>query len=200
MILKTYERQKYIDINSSLAFYEFSSYLYELIKKNLLKLYDSIVFVCIGTDRSTGDSLGPLVGYKIGKFKYKNVSLYGTLDNPVHAKNIDEVMSRIKALGNPLIIAVDACLGKMEHVGYICMGEGSLKPGAGVNKDLAPVGDIYITGIVNFGGFMDFLVLQNTRLSLVMKMADMISMGIKYVMWKINNELMYADSYMDIKL
>jgi len=65
-------------------------------------------------------------------------------------------------------------------------GEGSIKPGSGVNKDLAPVGDIYITGIVNFGGFMDYLILQNTRLSIVMKMADIISMGIRYVLWKLN--------------
>ena len=41
------------------------------------------------------------------------------------------------------------------------------KPGAGVNKDLPPVGDLYITGVVNVGGFMDYLVLQNTRLYLI---------------------------------
>ena len=27
-----------------------------------------IVVMCIGSDRSTGDSLGPLVGYKLSKF------------------------------------------------------------------------------------------------------------------------------------
>ena len=26
---------------------------------------DGVVFLCIGTDRSTGDSLGPLLGYKL---------------------------------------------------------------------------------------------------------------------------------------
>jgi hypothetical protein len=31
---------------------------------------------------------------------------------------------------------------------------------------------------------MDFIVLQNTRLSVVMKMADIISSGIRYVLWK----------------
>jgi len=66
----------------------------------------------------------------------------------------------------------------MDHVGCITVSQGSIKPGSGVNKDIAPIGDIAIVGIVNFGGFMDFLVLQNTRLSLVMKMADIISNGI----------------------
>ncbi|MDQ0659408.1 putative sporulation protein YyaC [Paenibacillus sp. W2I17] len=52
---------------------------------------------------------------------------------------------------------------------------GPLKPGAGVNKELPPVGDIHLTGIVNVGGFMEYFVLQNTRLSLVMRMSEIIS-------------------------
>lgn len=148
--------------------------------------YTSIVFVCIGTDRSTGDSLGPLIGYKISGLSHKNVFVHGNLEAPVHAKNLEEVMSEISIkYENPLVIAIDACLGKMDHVGFVTVGEGPLKPGAGVNKDLKPVGHLNITGIVNFGGFMDFLVLQNTRLNIVMKMADLISSGIRYVLWKI---------------
>ena len=50
-----------------------------------------------------------------------------------------------------------------------------MKPGAGVNKDLPPVGDIHLTGIVNVGGFMEYFVLQNTRLSIVFHMADVIA-------------------------
>lgn len=47
--------------------------------------------------------------------------------------------------------------------------------GAGVNKQLPPVGDIHLTGIVNVGGFMEYFVLQNTRLSLVMRLSDIIA-------------------------
>ena len=39
---------------------------------------------------------------------------------------------------------------------------------------------MHIIGIVNVGGFMEYLVLQNTRLSLVMRMADVISTGLIY--------------------
>jgi len=63
-------------------------------------------------------------------------------------------------------------------IGYITVGEGPLKPGAGVNKELPQVGDAYITGVVNVGGFMEYLVLQNTRLSLVIRMADAIARGV----------------------
>ena len=189
MFLKTSARQQYINIYSISAFKNFTDELYNLILKGLRNGYKSINFVCIGTDRSTGDSLGPLIGYKINGIKYANVFVHGDLDNPVHAKNLDEVMKEIAARHTkPFIIAIDACLGKMDHVGYITIGEGAIKPGSGVNKELTPVGDMFVTGIVNFGGFMDFLVLQNTRLNLVMRMADLVSAGIRYVLWKLREE------------
>jgi len=185
MILKTEIKQQYININNTAAFSIFTDALFQIIHKCIYSGYKSIVFVCIGTDRSTGDSLGPLIGYKVSNLKYKRVFFHGDLENPVHAKNLDEVIKQVYTrYEKPYIVAIDACLGRMDHVGYITIGEGAIKPGSGVNKDLTPVGDAHITGIVNFGGFMDFLVLQNTRLSIVMKMADIISMGIKYVMWK----------------
>lgn len=189
MFLKNTVAQQYINIESTLAFKNFTDILHTIIDKNMRNGYKSIVFVCIGTDRSTGDSLGPLIGYKIDNLSYKNVYIHGTLENPVHAKNIAEVMNNINSLYcKPFVVAIDACLGRMDHVGFITVGEGSIKPGSGVNKDLLPVGNAYITGIVNFGGFMDFLVLQNTRLSVVMKMADLIATGIRYVMWKLSSD------------
>ncbi len=174
----------YIDVNIPNAFKLFSDSFYDHFTQKL-DLYKSIVILCIGTDRATGDSLGPLIGYKLKSMTYKNVYVHGTLDEPVHAKNLQDTIDWIyKNYPDPLVIAIDACLGKMDHVGYMTLGFGSIKPGAGVNKDLPPVGDIFITGIVNFSGFMDMLILQNTRLSLVMKMADVITSGIKYSLWK----------------
>ncbi|MDP4093979.1 MAG: spore protease YyaC [Bacillota bacterium] len=188
MLFKTATRQQYINIESPFAFKDFTEMLYRLISNGLKDGYKSLVFICIGTDRSTGDSLGPLIGYKMTNVKYKNVNIFGSLENPVHAKNLDDTLKMVNLnYEKPFIVAIDACLGKTDHVGYINLGEGSIRPGSGVNKNLAPVGDAYITGIVNFGGFMDFLVLQNTRLSLVMKMADTISAGIRYVLWKLAN-------------
>lgn len=144
-----------------------------------------IVVMCIGTDRSTGDCLGPLVGEKLSKSYYFNkINVLGTLEKPVHAKNLDQNLEYVYSnFNNPYIIAVDASLGKYENIGKINLYYGPLFPGAGVNKKLTPVGDISITGIVNMSGFMEYLILQNTRLSLVMKMADTISfslyMGLK---------------------
>lgn len=138
-----------------------------------------IVFICIGTDRSTGDSLGPLVGTFLEEKNIKSFFVYGTLDNPIHAVNLAEKLREIKEKHlHPFIIAIDACLGRVKSVGVIEVGEGPVKPGAGVNKDLPNVGNIHITGIVNVSGFMEFFVLQNTRLNLVLKMAKTMANGI----------------------
>ncbi|TZE80843.1 spore protease YyaC [Calorimonas adulescens] len=159
----------------------------KLILKNALSRYISdknlndLVFLCIGTDRSTGDSLGPLIGYELTLFPHicKECRIYGTLENPVHAQNIKEITSMIfKTMDNPFVIAIDASLGSVSNVGKIIIDEGPLKPGAGVNKNLDPVGDLRITGVVNVSGFMEFSVLQNTRLSMVMNMAKVISSAI----------------------
>ncbi|HEX2946859.1 MAG TPA: spore protease YyaC [Clostridia bacterium] len=189
MLTKTSAGQQYINVNSNTAFQCFTDVLYAHITRALGNGRRSLVFVCIGTDRSTGDSLGPLIGHKISGLKANGLHIYGNLENPVHAKNLDEIMKRISNdCEKPFVIAIDACLGSMEHVGYIGIGDGPIKPGSGVNKELAPVGDMFVTGIVNFGGFMDFLVLQNTRLHIVMKIADLIATGIRYVMWKLERE------------
>lgn len=139
-----------------------------------------IVVLCIGSDRSTGDALGPLTGSKL-KALNRFQHIYGTLDDPIHATNLQSRLESIQSsISQPFVLAVDACLGKLENVGYVTLGHGSVKPGAAVNKDLPAVGNAYITGIVNVGGFMEHMVLQSTRLNLVMKMADTIAHGISF--------------------
>ncbi|MBS3976777.1 MAG: spore protease YyaC [Syntrophomonadaceae bacterium] len=138
-----------------------------------------LVVVGIGTDRSTGDCLGPLVGTKLRALNLHNIWIYGHLDEPVHAGNLQDKLQMINTVhSDPLVIAVDACLGQSESVGSLTLAPGPIKPGAGVNKTLPLVGEIHFTGIVNVGGFMEYFVLQNTRLSLVMKMADVIAQSI----------------------
>ncbi|WP_019639405.1 spore protease YyaC [Paenibacillus fonticola] len=135
-----------------------------------------IVVVCIGTDRSTGDCLGPLVGTSLSKHNCSHFHLYGTLEEPVHAMNLKDTLQHINTtFSDPYIIGIDACLGQTSSVGSIQVVSGPLRPGAGVNKELPPVGDIHLTGIVNVGGFMEYFVLQNTRLSLVMRLSEIIA-------------------------
>jgi len=140
----------------------------------------SFVVCCIGTDRSTGDSLGPLVGSLLTKHNRCKAEVFGTLDEPVHAMNLNEKLDSIHArYRDPFIIAVDASLGQTSSIGCIQIANGPLRPGSGVNKQLPSVGDMHMTGIVNMSGFMEYFVLQNTRLSLVMNMAEVIADSIR---------------------
>ena len=137
-----------------------------------------IIILCIGSDRSTGDSLGPLIGYKLSKFAFNNVFIYGSLNNPINAVNLEFAITFIKNFhSNPYIIAIDASLGRNDHVGCITLAEGPLRPGLGVKKELPKVGSLHITGIVNAAGSKENLLLQTTRLSTVMTLADVITAG-----------------------
>ncbi|MBQ8798760.1 MAG: spore protease YyaC [Lachnospiraceae bacterium] len=159
---------------------QFGQALCTMLKEQLTQ-NQPLIFLCIGSDRATGDSLGPIIGYKLEQSSFGNYFVYGTLEAPVHAKNLATVVQTIhRRHKNPYIIAIDASLGKQAHVGYYTLGIGSLKPGAGVGKDLIAVGDVFITGIVNLAGLLDRMLLQTTRLHTVMSLADRIYLGIRY--------------------
>lgn len=148
-----------------------------LLPTNLIA--DDVVFLCVGTDRVTGDALGPLVGTYLNGLGYKNV--IGTIDDPTHGTNLDERAQRLPA--GKTVIAIDACLGSANNVGTMGVIKGSIKPGAGVGKDHLPsVGDYAISGTVNVSGFQEYFVLANTRLSLVMKLARDITSAIVNVL------------------
>ena len=86
-----------------------------------------LVFLCIGSDRATGDSLGPIIGHKLAQNHFSSIYIYGTLEEPVHAKNLEKVIDTIyDTFSNPYIVAIDACLGKASHIGYFTLDQGAL--------------------------------------------------------------------------
>jgi len=173
-----------IDSSSITAYIKIKDYLLSELQPIL---YENrvIIFLCIGSDRSTGDSLGPLVGYKLRSFSKNNIYIYGTLESPVHAKNMISILDEINSkFNNPYIIAIDSCLGSLNNIGKIFIKKKPLMPGLALNKQLPPVGEMSITGIVNISGNFEFLVLQNTRLNTVMNLADSISKGIYFFILK----------------
>jgi putative sporulation protein YyaC len=165
----------YYDSARNRSVYLMCKKLKEMID-NIILPGQKIVIMCIGSDRSTGDCLGPLVGYKLSGRTPENVFVYGSLEHPIHAVNLTEAIENIySAHKSALVIAVDASLGKREHIGFATLSYGPLKPGLGVKKKLPEVGDIHITGIVNCSGVMDSVLLQTTRLSTIMVLADTIT-------------------------
>lgn len=177
MSKRTCKQIHYIDASKKEASLILGSHLSEMLEGFAL----SPVFLCIGSDRVTGDSLGPMIGSWLKNRYYKKLPVYGTLELPVHALNLDETMEQIHKMhrGHP-IIAIDASLGTREHQGYITVGKGSICPGAGVNKALSEVGDLFITGIVGVSGRFSHLSLQTARLSWIISIAEQIAGGIQY--------------------
>lgn len=159
--------------------------------------HNDLIFCCIGTDRSTGDALGPLVGENLHNhhsFPYKVV---GTLQQPLHALNLQENIDDIQQ-NNPsaFVVAIDACLGHNAKIGDIVLHNGPLFPGKAVKKELPPIGDLSIKGIVNVAGFMEMLVLSNTRLHVTYEMSQRIARALilaaqRYSLKKVD----YQDNY-----
>lgn len=149
--------------------------VYRLMSEMNDNFQRDLVFLCVGTDRATGDCLGPLVGTRLQALS-PAVNLFGTLEKPSHAVNLECVIDEIKAhFVNPLVIAVDASLGSPDRVGYINVRPVGLKPGTALNKVLPTVGDFHISAVVNASGYLEQMVLQNTRLYGVYMMADLIA-------------------------
>lgn len=135
----------------------------------------NVAFVCIGTDRSSGDALGPLVGTYLQEAGYPKV--IGTLEYPCDACNLIERLQEIEP--DDIVIAVDACLGQQLSVGLYQVSNGPLLPGKSVGKVLPQVGDYTIAAIVNADGPKQYAILQTTSLYKVMSMAREITEAIQ---------------------
>ncbi|GAA0079219.1 spore protease YyaC [Clostridium sp. CTA-5] len=187
-----------IDSTNSISYIKICDYLIAELKP-ILDSGENIVFLCIGTDRSTGDSLGPLVGYKLRFLSANNIHILGTLQDPVHSKNLNKKLDEINIkFKNPYIVAIDACLGSIHNIGKIFVEKKSILPGAALNKNLPAVGKMSITGIVNVSSSFDFLVLQNTRLNTVMMLSDIISRAIYHFILKSTDINLYHDNSSNI--
>lgn len=141
-------------------------------------LNDDTVIVCIGTDKCIGDCLGPLVGSMLTESNFP-IPVYGTLNFPIHALNLDKSLAEIHTKHpNADIIGVDACLGNKDDIGQIRIRNYAIHPGKGVGKDLTEVGIASIIGIVDSSENSEFFFSRSIRLSFIMNMAKTISKAI----------------------
>lgn len=171
----------YIDSSDRNAVSKIKNTLKIMIGEKLENKHTHIVVLCIGTDRVTGDSLGPFVGDRLEQYGRE---VYGTIHRPVHAKNLTAVLEGIRRVGNPFIIAVDAALGS--HIGHITVADSGIRPGTALNKELPVAGNIGITGIVNCDSRSGIKILQNTRLSRVIDMSEIIAQGLAEAIAEVN--------------
>lgn len=161
--------------------YDFSN----VLRKKIQDLEISeLIFLCIGTDRITGDSFGPLVGYKLKHLfrEEKNIKVVGDLENIVTIHNVEKIIKNINSTYEiPFIIAIDAAISNKNNIGKIIVSEQKMNVGSGLNKKSIYIGDVSIKGIVAKDlkkPQYNFKLLQNTPLGLIMNMAECTAYGI----------------------
>lgn len=132
---------------------------------------DQVTFLCIGTDRSTGDALGPLTGSRLLEYGFPYV--IGTLQGPCDASNLETKLQDIPT--GSTVIAIDACLGQPSSVNFYFGSAGPLHPAQSVGKALPSVGHYSVAAVVNVQGPKPYWTLQVTSLHLVMTMAEEIA-------------------------
>jgi len=138
------------------------------------------VILCIGSDLSVGDSLGPVTGTKLKeKLSNLNCYVYGTLTKPITAHEV-KYMNEFLRNTHPTspILAIDAAVGLAGDIGLIRVGRNGLKPGSGANKKLSKIGDASIMGIVAERSLFNYSLFSATRLNAVYRMAEIISEGV----------------------
>ena len=107
------------------------------------------VIICIGSDRVSGDMLGPLVGSRLREEYHLPCPVYGAVGESVNGLNLDEYLHMIDLRHKQSrIIAVDAALGKGEDVGKIRLKKGGIKAGGALDRKGEKVGDIGVVGVV----------------------------------------------------
>lgn len=162
-----------VHVSDTCVHHKMHHYMMRLLQQQNNLHSRKIIMLCIGSDRYIGDALGPLVGSYLEEST--SCIVYGSLDHPVHAGNLVEAIRTIHTkYHQPIIIAVDACLGKSYEIGNIEIWEGSLAAGIAVGTQLPCVGHISIIGVVNGSGRIGYLDLQSTPLSIVVKLSKCI--------------------------
>lgn len=135
---------------------------------------ESLILLCIGTDKITGDCLGPLVGTKLVKQHFP-FPVYGTLAHPVHAVNFMPVLRDLhREHPCPFLLAIDASMGSADAIGSVSLSSRPLYPGSGVCRSLPPVGEVSLTGIIGEASASGEAVLPDVRLRTVNLLADFI--------------------------
>lgn len=134
-----------------------------------------VVFVCIGTPKIAGDSLGPLVGDMLRERGVK-AYVYGTSRHPITALNLHGYRKMLDTYHRgDLIVAIDATMGALEDVGKLKISENGLRPAGAFRKNAGRLGDVGIMAIVGEREGDMLLQLKTTDTDFVRSLAREVS-------------------------
>ena len=165
--------------------WEFSN----ILKRN--KENKKLIFLCVGTNKVIGDSIGPMVGTNLinilkckrdFNFKNSNIKVIGDMSNNISYNNIEDYMKKIKKLaGNNFIIVIDSALSSENNIGKIFIHDRGLKYAESLKRKNNVIGDVSIKAVVGKNTqnrLKNFKILRNASTKRVMTMANILSKGI----------------------
>ena len=111
-------------------------------------------FVCIGTNRIISDSFGPRVGKKLKQVFYKNenINVYGTMENPIHLKNVEYFLKKMENKNQ--IILIDSAIGRKEDIGNTYVNRGGIEIGKAFNHSIYIPANINIKTVIGAKEYM----------------------------------------------
>lgn len=138
------------------------------------------VFLCIGTNKCIGDSLGPRIGEVLNEKLYKNnIYVIGNLRENINYSNISDTLNKIyNNIDNPYLILIDSALSNKEYVGNIVINKKGMIIGESLKKEKRKIGNIAIKGIVGENkenNIKNFNILNNVEEEVIEKLSNIIS-------------------------
>ena len=111
-------------------------------------------FVCIGTNRIISDSFGPREGKKLKQVFYKNenINVYGTMENPIHLKNVEYFLKKMENKNQ--IILIDSAIGRKEDIGNTYVNRGGMEIGKAFNHSIYIPANINIKTVIGAKEYM----------------------------------------------
>lgn len=136
------------------------------------------VIMCVGSNNTAGDSLGPIVG-ELLTHKYNiRTYVYGTVNRPLTAANVIEVYNFIKKSHAGKIFVIDASLGNESDNGTIQIFKGGISPAAAFFKNMPCMGDYSLIANVNIFSSQNVVALASVRLKSIKALAENIAFAI----------------------
>ncbi|MDR1905547.1 MAG: spore protease YyaC [Clostridiales bacterium] len=134
------------------------------------------VIMCIGSDRVTGDLLGPAVGKMLIENFNLKAYVYGVTGRNINGENIDAYDAFLREVHrDSRIIAVDACLGGENEVGKIKVSRCGVGAGFAVRGGKKRYGDVGIVGIVAKNDKDNIMQLMSVEYDFVEKLSRRIA-------------------------
>lgn len=169
--------------------WEFSN----ILKNN--KRNKNLIFLCIGTNKVIGDSIGPLVGTNLKRdfknnMKFKEdynievncIKIFGDMINNVSYNNIEENIQNIKnTIQDSYVIVIDSALSTENNIGKIFVYNKGLKYAESLKRDKEIIGDMSIKVVVGKNAqnrFKNFKILKNISSQRVIMLSNIVSKGI----------------------